>query len=161
MKHVPLPADLGPAIDRLETIADQSTHALLTEGPVHPDYELLGLCTEAIHHRRLYDEAHATWCKNEDQRMADCKRKPGGWLTDADNKASKAEYSHATGYESSMARALIKAKKLKATTAAGIFAKALIVRSSKTGATYLAMSLADDLINCPGLRESLWATEKM
>jgi hypothetical protein len=56
-----------------------------------------------------------------------------------------------------MRRALSKAKKLKATTAAGIYAKALIVRSSKSGARLLAMSLADDLIACPGLRESLWS----
>ena len=57
---------------------------------------------------------------------------------------------------SAMRRVLFKAKKIKATTAAGIYAKALIVRSSKSGAPLLAMSLADDLIECPGLRASLW-----
>ncbi len=41
-------------------------------------------------------------------------------------------------------------------TPAGIYAKALLVRSSTTGATELAMSLAIDLLDCPGLRESLW-----
>jgi hypothetical protein len=52
--------------------------------------------------------------------------------------------------------ARLKAKKLKATTAAGIYAKALIVRSSQSGAKLLAMSVAEDMIACPGLRESLW-----
>jgi hypothetical protein len=51
------------------------------------------------------------------------------------------------------------AAKLRATTPAGIFAKALVVRSSHTGAAVLAMSLADELIACPGLRQSLWPAE--
>ena len=38
----------------------------------------------------------------------------------------------------------------------GIYAKAAIVRASKTGAQDLAMSLAQDLLDCPGLRTSLW-----
>ncbi len=42
-------------------------------------------------------------------------------------------------------------RKLKATTAAGIYAKAAVVRASKTGAADLAMSLAQDLLDCPGL----------
>jgi hypothetical protein len=48
------------------------------------------------------------------------------------------------------------AAKIKATTAAGIFAKALAVRSSKSGAADLGVSLAQDLLDCPGLRASLW-----
>jgi hypothetical protein len=47
-------------------------------------------------------------------------------------------------------------RKLRAKTAAGIYAKALVCRCSRTGAPFLAMSLAEDLIACPGLRVSLW-----
>jgi hypothetical protein len=47
-------------------------------------------------------------------------------------------------------------RKMKATTAAGIYAKAAVVRASKTGTADLAMSLAEDLLDCPGLRASLW-----
>jgi hypothetical protein len=47
-------------------------------------------------------------------------------------------------------------RKMKATTAAGIYAKAAVVRASKTGAADLAMSLAEDLLACPGLRATLW-----
>jgi hypothetical protein len=43
---------------------------------------------------------------------------------------------------------------------AGIYAKAAVVRASKTGAADLAMSLAQDLLGCPGLRASLWPAEK-
>ena len=156
MKHSLPAVDVGPTIDRLRAIADQSTNALLTEGPVQPDHQLLDLCAEALHYRRLHDEAHAAWRANYAQRLADCARKPGRQLPAADRAASNAEQAQADGYVSAMRRVLFKAKKIKATTAAGIYAKALIVRSSKSGAPLLAMSLADDLIKCPGLRASLW-----
>jgi hypothetical protein len=51
-------------------------------------------------------------------------------------------------------------RKIKATTAAGIYAKAAVVRTSKTGAADLAMSLAEDLLDCPGLRASLWPAQE-
>jgi hypothetical protein len=53
--------------------------------------------------------------------------------------------------------------KKKATTAAGIYAKATICRASATGAAglamSLAMSLAIDLLDCEELRKSLWPAE--
>jgi hypothetical protein len=49
-----------------------------------------------------------------------------------------------------------RAAELEATTHAGIYAKALIVRCSSTGASALAMSLATDLVECKGLRDVLW-----
>jgi hypothetical protein len=49
--------------------------------------------------------------------------------------------------------------KLRVTTAAGIYAKAPLVRASRTGAPVLAMSLAADMIDCPGLRASLWPAD--
>ena len=50
--------------------------------------------------------------------------------------------------------------RLKAQTAAGIYAKAAVVKASKTGAACLARSLAEDLLACPGLREALWPAQK-
>ncbi len=51
---------------------------------------------------------------------------------------------------------LRRATKLRATTAAGIYAKALMVRASRTGAAVLAMSLAEDLIGNRTLRAVVW-----
>jgi hypothetical protein len=49
--------------------------------------------------------------------------------------------------------------KIPALTGAGIYAKALIVKGSKGGAAGLAKTLAEDLIACHELRESLWPHE--
>ncbi len=49
--------------------------------------------------------------------------------------------------------------KKRATTPAGIYAKATVVRASKTGAAGLAMSLAADLLACEELRKALWPAE--
>jgi hypothetical protein len=87
--------EMSNTIDRLKAIADQAGHALLTEGPVHPDHQLLDLCAEALHYRRLYDEAHAAWRANDEQRFANCRRNPGGYFTDAELKASHAEQAKA------------------------------------------------------------------
>lgn len=43
-----------------------------------------------------------------------------------------------------------------AKTPAGIYAKLLIMRASRTGCPVLARSLADDLIQMPALRAVLW-----
>jgi hypothetical protein len=50
-------------------------------------------------------------------------------------------------------------RKVRATTAAGIYAKAPVVRASRTGANVLAMSLAEDLVDCAELRQSLWPAD--
>ena len=54
---------------------------------------------------------------------------------------------------------LSKIRKLHATTGGGIYAKALVVRSSVTGAAKLAMSLAEDLVACSELRATLWPSD--
>lgn len=57
-------------------------------------------------------------------------------------------------------RALMqRAKKLHATTPAGIYGKVLLVRASRTGAAAMAMTLAEDPIACHALRASLWPAE--
>jgi hypothetical protein len=148
--------EMSSTIDRLKAMADESANALLTEGPVHPDHQLLDLCAEALHHRRLHDEARAVWTENDRQRFSDCETQRRPHFTNAEAADSAAEFNQFRAFDDAMRRVLFKAQKLKATTAAGIYAKALIVRSSRSGAMLLAMSLAEDLIACPGLRESLW-----
>jgi hypothetical protein len=51
------------------------------------------------------------------------------------------------------------AAKLRATTPAGIFAKATILRSTKNTAGVLGVSLARDLMESPALRRVLWPAE--
>jgi hypothetical protein len=140
--------DFGPAIDRLRAIAIASSDALLTEGPVQPDHKLIDLCVEIAHGRKMVEAAAqrerelpaaAFMCKTPAETVALEKAREG-------RRSAEKNYS-------AMLRA---AAKIKATTAAGIFAKALAVRSSKSGAADLGVSLAQDLLDCPGLRASLW-----
>ena len=121
---------------------------MLTDGPVQPDHELLGLCGDALH---LISEARRQYESRE------ALRPPLGrnW-TEAERQRHQELYDVAYATERQAVTLMRRAKKIKAATAAGVFAKALIVRASRTGATELAMTLAEDLINCPGLRASLW-----
>ena len=48
-------ADSGAAVERLKVLATQSGEAMVTEGPVHPDHMLLGLCAEAYDLRAAAD----------------------------------------------------------------------------------------------------------
>jgi len=149
---------ISATIARLRALAAQSGDAMITEGHVETDHELLDLCAAALQHRRLFDEANADWRENHERRISECQRQ-GRSFTKLEMGLSNAAMKEADAHEISMKRVLTKARKLRATTAAGIFAKALIVRSSRTGAALLAMSLADDLIACPGLRQSIWPAE--
>jgi hypothetical protein len=49
--------------------------------------------------------------------------------------------------------------KMRAKTGAGIYAKALAVAHTKSGALPLCKSLAEDLITNPALRAALWSAE--
>lgn len=142
----------APAIARLREIAAQSGYALLTEGPVNPDHELLELCADALHHL-----GHA-------QKADDARRDTPYGATDAEHKAYHARneglYEEWKAGEARGKPYLPNITKLKAQTAAGIYAKAAVVKASKTGAACLARSLAEDLLACPGLREALWPAQK-
>jgi hypothetical protein len=50
--------------------------------------------------------------------------------------------------------------KLRAITAAGIYAKALVVQAPVTGAAGLAKSMAEDFIANKELRASIWPAER-
>jgi hypothetical protein len=144
-------ASLGPAVARLKAIAMQSADALLTEGPVHPDHELLDLRANALHHL-----VHA-------QKAWDARPEFWGLPTEAEQQAAFAESNRLPNERDAIEAVskpyLLSISKLKARTAAGIYAKAMCVRASKTGAAGLAMTLAADLLDCPGLRATLWPGE--
>jgi hypothetical protein len=146
-RDAPIGPHLPSTIARLQEIAELSGDHLVTEGPVHPDHLLLGLCAAALDLVRQAGEADAKY-RRKAPRLFDA------W-TEADVAANRAARDHQTALTTAATRLIRRAHKLKATTPAGIYAKALLVRISLTGARELGRSLADDLIACDGLRHSL------
>jgi hypothetical protein len=141
--------DFTAAMNRLRDIARASTDALLTEGEVNPDHQLLDLCAEALH--RLKHAQKARGQRNGLRWRSDTPEEQR--RSRAEDAALFAEWQEG---EKSAKPAMLRIRKMKATTAAGIYAKAAVVRASETGAAVLAMSLAEDLLACPGLRSALW-----
>ena len=68
----------------------------------------------------------------------------------------EALWAKAAAADKEAAPLLTQVGKMSAASPAGIYAKALLVRASKSGAASLAMSLAEDMIGCPALRATLW-----
>ena len=141
--------DFTGAMMRLRQIATTSTSNLIGEGPVNADRILLDLCADALHLVIHAERANAA----RDWGFGKTRTKAEDDALRAKNEELMDEYN--TGIKSAKPM-LGRIRKIKATTAAGIYAKAAIVRASKTGAADLAMSLAQDLLDCPGLRASLW-----
>ncbi len=150
-KIVKFPAPVGydPEIARLREItAEAANNELLGAGPPQPEAALLDICAEALH---LLTRA---------QKALDTLHRRSSIPLDRKSQAFKSEGERL--YETrqhDIARAkpiLRRIAKVPAATAVGIYAKALCMRASRTGAPALAMTLAEDLIACPGLRESLW-----
>jgi len=136
-------------MERLKEIAATSGDSLfLADGPPQPDWRLLDLCADALH-------AVKQGKKLMERRLAEAPPLGRNW-TPAEYARADGLFREAQAWDAKAVQILRGAQKIKATTAAGIYAKALLVRHSKTGASGLAASLAADLIDCPGLRESLW-----
>jgi|GEM_PF-4123968 len=135
-----------------EIAAEAADHVLLADGPVTPDAELLDLCAETLH---LFSKARTLKAERD--------LVPAPWLTGRLNRKAKAEHERLFAGEENLvgqATALMRRiAKMPAKTPAGIYAKALIVKGSKGGAAGLAKTLAEDLIACRELRESLWPAE--
>jgi len=145
--------DHTATIDRMRQLAAQSGDALLlAEGPPHPDAALLDLCSEALHWAKQAAEALSAY-------HAHLKAHAVQRWTDSD-RADSNELHKAWQDPANRVRPLLTcARKLRATTPAGIYAKALIVSISRTGAECLSMSLAQDLIASPAIRASIWPAE--
>jgi hypothetical protein len=142
--------DFTAAIAQLKQIALTSADNALTEGPVNADRHLLDLCAETLH--ALVHAERSYHSRDHYHHL--------GERTQAERHAARLRDDELMGeYHAgikSAKPAMGRIRKMKATTAAGIYAKAAVVRASKTGAADLAMSLAQDLLDCPGLRAALW-----
>jgi hypothetical protein len=150
LRDLPLGDALLPTIDRLKAIANEAGDTLLlANGPPHPDYELLDMCGDALH---FLNHMNATRKARVDPVIS------GPW-SDADRARDRALFEEAEALKRQAIGIMRRARKIQASTASGIYAKALLVRSSQAGAAELATSLAADLIAMPGLRASLWASE--
>src|SRR5258708_1660461 len=150
MKRAPRPVDREIARFR-EIVAETHDAILLAEGSAHPDAALLDLCAEALHLLR-----HAEKIGSEHHMLfADGER----W-DDARRQESSRLFEERERFVKKAKPLLSEIRKLRATTGAGIYAKALVVRSSVTGAARLAMSLAEDLVACTELRATLWPSAR-
>jgi hypothetical protein len=143
-------ADRDRATALFRQIAADSSEALLLAGrPVHPDAELLDLCGGALERIRAAElalqavYAYPNW---DDASQEQLNKK----------EALLRERSAAIVVARTLAG---RARKLRAKTGAGIYAKALVIRNARTGAPMLAKSLADDLLAQPNLRAVLWPAE--
>jgi hypothetical protein len=144
--HIPQVVSLySPTFARniaaLKEIAEISGGNLITDGPVHRDHELIDLCAEALHLARQ--------CEGIRHNRQNLDHKDEDWRTRWDAMRETERTLER------MVRPMVRhAGKLRATTAAGIYAKALLTTVSPSGVV-LSTSLATDLIACEGLRESL------
>ncbi len=144
--RLPLPADaLGATVARLRAMAAESGDRLyLSDGPVNPDWRLLDLCADAAHQRKIVAAALEAYRFAPADSRAPANRAAREVMKDADAKLLQ------------LLRAI---GRMRATTPAGLYAKALAVQSSATGARILARSLAQDFLDCRELRSSLWPAE--
>jgi hypothetical protein len=147
---------LSTTIDRLKQIAAEAGDRLyLSDGPVQPDHELLGLTSEALRLLKRAGDMRAS----EQKARASAPRYKNGGLTEAARAESDKLITEIHAAEEAARKSLRRAGKIKAVTPAGIYAKALLVRSSTTGAAVLAMSLAADMVDCHALRATIWPNE--
>ena len=167
MKRAPHPVDREIARFR-EIVADTNDALLLAEGSAHPDAALLDLCAEALHlltHAARAREAGRALLHGDAEHQGRGGRSAADALGESLRQAqARAEWE---ALFDDASRGITKAKpllsrirKLRAGTGAGIYAKAMVLRASISGAPYLAVSLAEDLIACKELRATLFPAER-
>lgn len=139
-----------PVIDQLKAIVAQSGDALISEGPVHPDHKLLDIAAEAL---ALVLASNARYATHQEMFTSE----GGPWPQEKRDRANLI-CAEAHRLRRASTTLLRRASKIKAATAAGIYAKATLVRAARTEAAGLGASLADDLLALPALRRSLWPT---
>lgn len=143
------------AAETLQLLRDMAARAVLRgkaeEPEPHPDAELLAVCglvldlaagLEAI--SREMDALPPCY---------ECQSRDEGWEA---RKPLWAEYGR---IDREMRKPMRRIGTLRATTPAGIFAKALVLRRSKGNAPRLALTLAQELLDCPGLRAAIWGAD--
>ena len=148
------PRPANPEIARLREIVTNSSDAMIFGGgEITPDEALLDICAEALHlfseARKIRAQAELAYAEIEDMHWQSRQGSP------ADRKWRQLNDD---AYEATLkAKPLLRRlAKLHAKTAAGIYAKALVVQASVTGAAGLAKSMAEDFIANKELRASIW-----
>lgn len=137
---------LDSVVFQLRAIATQAAMTgQVAEAAPHPDAELLTLCATV-----LDLSAKADAIDREARRL----------YYPADYPKFKAEIAKREGAKGERRSPMMRICKFSAKTAAGVYAKALVLRDCGGTAPALALSIADDLANCPGLRSSLWPAEQ-
>jgi len=119
------------------------------DGPVHPpshdDRELLELSADALQlikiERDIVNAFKDQLARNDPNRNAA--------QNGQDHREARIRTCHL----------LRRIGKIPARTPAGLFAKAALVRASKSGAAVLASSMANDMIQTHALRSAIWPAE--
>ena len=138
--------EYAPIVARLRDLARTAAasgkhrHAAPT-----PDAELLELCSQVMDRRAEHDSIDR-----------EARKMTRAFMT---NPAFAAEMKKKDALVAKWRSPLSRISKFEAKTAAGVYAKAHILRMSFGCAPRLAQSLADDLVNCAGLRAHLWPAE--
>ena len=141
-------------IARCRELADNSIGLTGNGVDGSPDWALLDICATALSFLAVANQAlanRATFYESDDYTDP---------LTQGEREEVERLWRKAQLARGSMKPLLSRARKIRAKTGAGIFAKALLVRDARTAAPYLAKSLAEDLIAQPALRASLWPAPK-
>jgi hypothetical protein len=143
--------EFGPVIERMRELAALPGDPEGNEVPSSDD-ELLILCAEVLElHRK--EQRHRAEHEGIFQRPRGLIFCPPSEAELLQNRQMLDKWQ-ATGRQ--VAVLSKRAAKIKAVTGAGVYAKAMIIAASRTGATVLAMSLARDLMASPRIRAAIW-----
>jgi hypothetical protein len=110
--------------------------------PSHPNADLLVLCALILDLRAKYDAIDR-----------EARTMPSPYVG---NPAFDAELAKRNAVKRACMSPMARVGKIAANTPAGVYAKAMVLRASYGTAPQLALSIARDLVNCPGLRSALW-----
>ncbi|HUC16546.1 MAG TPA: hypothetical protein VMA37_02540 [Acetobacteraceae bacterium] len=145
-RTIPKP-ESSAAMEQLRRIAGAAREQPLpVEEKPHFDAELLELCAEISHQRKIAD---AAWRRFSEESLS-------LWCSSA---RADALYAASRKETQRLDFLLREAGKLRAKTGAGIYAKALAITRLRSGGLALCKSLAEDLIDNPALRATLWGAE--
>jgi hypothetical protein len=112
------------------------------ETPAHPDAALLELCEQVLD---LHAKHEAIW--REARMMHD---------PFVGNPKYEAEMAKREECVATWKPLLGRIGKIRSKTGVGVYAKAMVLRNSYGTAPRLVLSLAEDLVTCPGLRAAIW-----
>ena len=136
------------ALAVFRSLADRSADALLlSDGPPHPDVELLNIAADVLDLKQKRMEAfNIAW---------------DGWHAEASKLGQRAIDNRVArmrvvkGYQNHIVRLAHLASKQPATTPAGIYAKCHVVRNL-LGSGGIVASLVADILHNPAIRAALW-----